>query len=198
MGFIQHPTPGSPTIGLFAPCDPRIDDASRERCLNIVTMTARIVQGVRLPMGETLGIFVADEVVQGEADADRVAQAFKQAGVEAICIVPDTWFYPGRTAMALTAHFPRTTPICCLAGNNAPKPGVVGVDAAVGAYAQTGLLCHAIIGTMPETGMDPEFEDDTKAQILDLVWAMVAAVWLRGKRVMCADIDIKTFVSAVK
>lgn len=189
MAYLQKPSDGAPTIGLFAPCDPRIDDDSRQRARNIVAMTAKILKAIRLPLDQKPGIFVADQTVEGEADADHVAGAFKKAGVEVICLVPDTWFYPGKTAIALTSHFPRTTPICCLAGNNAPKPGVVGVDAAVGAYAQTGILCHAIIGNMPETGTDPEFDDQTKAEIVDLVWAMTAAAWLRGKRVVCADVD---------
>jgi L-fucose isomerase len=189
MSFIQQPTKGSTTVGLFAPCDPRIDEASRKRALNIVAMTGRILKRIRLPLNQRLGIYVASRAVQSETDADQVAAEFKAAGVEAICIVPDAWFYPGRTALAVTAHFPRTTPICCLAGNNAPKPGVVGVDAAVGAYAQTGILCHAIIGNRPETGMNPEFDRKTQAEIVDLVWAMVATAWLRGKRVMCADVD---------
>ena len=189
MSFIQNPTPGAPVIGLFAPCDPRIDTDSRIRALNIVEMTAKVLTAIKLPLGQVPGIYCASKAIQGEADADAVAQEFKNAGVAVIAIVPDTWFYPGKTAIALTSHFPRTTPICCLAGNNAPKPGVVGVDAAVGAYAQTGILCHAIIGNMPEVGMNPEFDAKTKGEIIDLVWAMTAAAWLRGKRVMCADVD---------
>ena len=189
MSFIQKPSPGAPTIGLFAPCDPRIDDPSRERALNIVKMTAKVLKSIRLCGHDKPGIFVADATIENEADADAAAAAFKKAGVEAIAIVPDTWFYPGKTAIALTAHFPRNTPIACIAGNNAPKPGVVGVDAVVGAYAQTGILCPAIIGNMPEVGQDPEFDKQTKIEILDLGWAMAAAAYLRGKRIFAADTD---------
>ena len=189
MASIQSPTHNAPTIGLFAPCDPRIDDPSRERALNIVTMTANILKRIKLPMGHQLGIVTASKTVESEADADEIAAEFKAAGVSAICVVPDTWFYPGRTAIALTAHFSRDTPIACIAGNSAPKPGVVGVDALVGAYAQTGILCQAIIGNLPEVGQDPEFCAKTQDEILDLCWAMAAAVWLRGKRILCADID---------
>jgi L-fucose isomerase len=189
MGFIQKPSLSAPTFGLFAPCDPRIDDPSRERARNIVAMTAKILKGISLCAGVKPGIYVADRTVETEADADAIAADFKKAGVEAICIVPDTWFYPGKTAIALTAHFPRTTPIACIAGNNAPKPGVVGVDAVVGAYAQTGILCPAIIGVMPEVGQDPSFDDATKTEILDLGWAMAAAAYLRGKRILAADTD---------
>jgi len=189
MPVIQKPKPGAPTIGLFAPCDPRIDDPSRRRAQNIVKMTADILKKIKLPGGAKPGIYVADRTVETEADADRTAHAFKQHGVAAIAIVPDTWFYPGKTAIALTAHFPRETPIACIGGNNAPKPGVVGVDAVVGAYAQTGILCPAIIGNMPETGQNPEFDKKTKSEILDLCWAMAAAAFLRGKRIVCADTD---------
>jgi len=190
MSVIQAATsPAVPVIGLFVPCDPRIDDAARTRALNIVTMTAKILTRIKLPGGAKPGIVVADIPVQRESDADKVANAFKAAGVTVIAIVPDTWFFPGKTAMAVTAHFPWSTPICCIAGNNAPKPGVVGVDAVVGAYAQTGRLCPAIIGVMPEIGENPEFDAGTAAEIVDLLWAMTAAAWLRGKRVVCADTD---------
>ena len=113
MPTIQAPSHNAPTIGLFAPCDPRIDDPSRERALNIVTMTAKILERIKLPMGHQLGIVTASKTVENEADADEIAAEFKAAGVAAICIVPDTWFYPGRTAIALTSHFARETPIAC-------------------------------------------------------------------------------------
>jgi L-fucose isomerase len=188
MAFIQKSAPASPVIGVFAPCDPRISQEARERTLNIARMTGNILKRIRLPLGEKPGILVADRVVQNEADADAVALEFRKAGVGVIVMAPDTWFYPGKTAIALTAHFPGL-PLCCVAGNNAPKPGVVGVDALVGAYAQSGILCHAVIGNMPETGMNPEFDAKTQDEIVDLVWAMTAAAWLKGKRVMCADTD---------
>jgi L-fucose isomerase len=189
MAVIQKASPFAPTIGLFAPCDPRIDDPSRERALNIVRMTARVLKKIRLCGEAKPGIVVADRTVETEADADAAADYFKKQGVNAIAIVPDTWFYPGKTAIALTANFPRETPICCIAGNNAPKPGVVGVDAVVGAYAQSGILCPAIIGNMPEVGQDPDFDKATKTEILDLGWAMAAAAYLRGKRIFAADTD---------
>jgi L-fucose isomerase len=189
MAFIQKPSSASvPVIGLCAPCDPRIDDAARERARNITAMTGRILQAIRLPGGERPGIYVAERTVERESDADATAYEFRRNGVSVLVFAPDTWFYPGKSAIALTAHFPHT-PVCCIAGNNAPKPGVVGVDALVGAFAQTGRLCHAVIGNMPEVGQDPEFDDKSTAEIIDLVWAMTAAAWLQGKRILCADTD---------
>jgi L-fucose/D-arabinose isomerase len=189
MAFIQNPSsPTVPVIGLYAPCDPRIDDAARERALNITAMTARILTAIRLPGGGRPGIVVAERTVEREGDADATAYAFRRQGVSVLCVVPDTWFYPGKTALALCAHFPHA-PVCCIAGNNAPKPGVVGVDALVGAFAQTGRLCHAVIGNMPEHGQDPAFDAASASLIIDLVWAMTAAAWLRGKRILCADTD---------
>ncbi len=189
MAVIQKPSsPTVPVIGLYAPCDPRIDDAARERALNITAMTARILTAIRLPGGEQPGIVTAERTVERESDADATAYEFRRQGVTVLCVVPDTWFYPGKTALALCAHFPHA-PVCCIAGNNAPKPGVVGVDALVGAFAQTGRLCHAVIGNMPEYGQDPAFDQASAAEIVDLVWAMTAAAWLRGKRILCADTD---------
>ena len=87
----------------------------------------------------------------------------KEAGAEGLIMVPDTWFFPGKTGMALTAHFPPTIPLACVGGNNAPKPGVVGIDALVGAWsggadqrsAESATLAYRTSigtgGTMPKT-----------------------------------------------
>ncbi len=194
MAFIQKPASNRvPIIGIFAPCDPRSDDASRERAQNICTMTAKVLGAIKLPglfgaKAEKPGIYLANQTVAHEADADAVAYDFKQNGVDVIVIVPDTWFHPGKTAIAVTSHFP-SAPLCCIAGNNAPNSVVVGVDAVVGAYAQTGRLCHAIIGNMPEVGQNPDFDAKSKAEIIDLGWAMTAAQWLKGKRFLAAGTD---------
>jgi L-fucose isomerase len=127
--------------------------------------------------------------VDSERTADAGAQELMEAGAGGIFIVPDTWFFPGKTAMALTAHFSPMTPIACVGGNNAPKPGVVGIDALVGAYAQTGRLCPMVIGSMPETGMTPEFDGKTRDEIVDLAYAVLTRVALRGRRYLAVDTD---------
>jgi len=179
-----------PALGIFVPCDPRIDEASRKRAFNIGTMTANLLaKRLKMPDGNSPNIFYCSHLVDGEKTADSGAAEMKEAGVEALFIVPDTWFFPGKSAMALTAHFPPNTPLACVGGNNAPKPGVVGIDALVGAYAQTGRLCPMVIGNMPETGMNPEFGDKTKEEIVDLAYAVLAVVALRGKRYLSVDTD---------
>jgi len=190
MPFVKKRNPKVCTLGVFVPCDPRIDDLSRQRAYHIGTMTARLLaDGLRLPDGDRPNLFFCSHLVDSERTADSAAQELKEAGAAALFVVPDTWFFPGKSAMALTAHFPSATPLACVGGNNAPKPGVVGIDALVGAYAQTGRLCPMVIGTMPETGMSPEFDDKTKAEIMDLGFAVLAAVALRGKRVLSVDTD---------
>ncbi len=190
MPFIGRKNPENPTLGVFVPCDPRIDEVSRTRAFNIGRMTARLLaKNLRLPDGSTPNIFYCSHLVDSEETADSGAREMKEAGVGGIFIVPDTWFFPGKSAMALTAHFPPDTPLACVGGNNAPKPGVVGIDALVGAYAQTGRLCHMIIGNMPETGLEPEFDQETARDIVDLGYAMLTRVALRGKRYLSIDTD---------
>jgi len=190
MPFVKKKRPGAPTLGVFVPCDPRIDQDSRTRAYNIGTMTANLLAArLTLPDGTAPNVFFCSFLVDSERTADEAAREMKDAGVEAVFIVPDTWFFPGKTAMALTAHFPASTPLACVGGNNAPKPGVVGIDALVGAYAQTGRLCPMVIGTMPETGMNPPFDDKTKEEIIDLAYAVLAAAALRGKRYLSVDTD---------
>lgn len=190
MPFITKKNPGNPTLGVFVPCDPRIDETSRTRAFNIGRMTARLLaRHLRLPDGSAPNIFYCSHLVDSERTADSGAREMKEAGVAGLFIIPDTWFFPGKSAMALTAHFPAETPLACVGGNNAPKPGVVGIDSLVGAYAQTGRLCQMIIGSMPETGLEPEFDGKTAEQIIDLGYAMLTRVALRGKRYVAIDTD---------
>ncbi|HSA95601.1 MAG TPA: hypothetical protein VLJ16_06095, partial [Acidobacteriota bacterium] len=190
MPYTGKRTIGAPTIGLFVPCDPRIDEESRRRAFNIGAMTAGLLsKRLRLPDGAAPNVFACSKLVDSESTADAAALELKEAGAGAILIVPDTWFFPGKTAMAVTAHFPSSVPIACVGGNNAPKPGVVGIDALVGAYAQTGRLCPMVIGSMPETGLTPEFDAKTRAEIVDLACAVLAKVALQGRRYMAVDTD---------
>jgi L-fucose isomerase len=47
---IKKAEPKSPVIGVFAPCDPRIDKDSRKRAQNIIQLTADTICGkVQLP-----------------------------------------------------------------------------------------------------------------------------------------------------
>lgn len=190
MPYAGKKKPGAPTLGVFVPCDPRIDEESRTRAFNIGQMTAALLaKRLRLPDGSPPNIFTCSRLVDSERTADAGAQEMKEAGVRGIFIVPDTWFFPGKTAMALTAHFAPSLPLACVGGNNAPKPGVVGIDALVGAYAQTGRLCPMVIGTMPETGMNPEFDAKTQEEVVDLAYAMLTRVALQGKRFLAVDTD---------
>ncbi len=190
MPFLGKRKKGSPTLGLFVPCDPRIDAESRTRAFNIGKMTAALLsERLKLPDNSAPNVFYCSHLVDSEGTADSGAKELGEAGVGGIFIVPDTWFFPGKSALALTAHFAPSTPIACVGGNNAPKPGVVGIDALVGAYAQTGRLCPMVIGSMPETGMTPEFDENTKREITDLAYAVLTKVALRGKRYLAVDTD---------
>ena len=157
MPFTGKKKTGAPTLGVFVPCDPRIDKDARTRAFNMGQMTAALLaKRLCLPDGAAPNLFACSRLVDSERTADQGAREMKEAGVEGLIMVPDTWFFPGKTGMALTAHFPPTIPLACVGGNNAPKPGVVGIDALVGAYAQTGRLCPMVIGNTPETGLHPE------------------------------------------
>lgn len=190
MPFVAKRRPGIPTVGVFSPCDPRIDAGSRTRAFSISVTVARLLAArLRLPDGTAPNVVHCAKLVDDEASADAGARELKEAGADALVIVPDTWFFPGRTAMALTAHFPPSLPIACVGGNIASKPGVVGIDALVGAYAQTGRLCPMVIGTLAESGPAPDFDARTKDEIVDLVMAMLTVAALRGRRYLAVDTD---------
>ena len=190
MPYVGKKRSGASTLGVFVPCDPRIDEGSRTRAFNIGRMTAGLLaKGLVLPDGTPPNIFFCSRLVDTEAAADAGARELKDAGAGGLFMTPETWFFPGKTAMALTAHFPSSTPLACVGGNNAPRPGVVGIDALVGAYAQTGRLCPMVIGTMPETGLYPEFDAQSRDEVLDLAYAMLTKVSLQGKRFLSVDTD---------
>ena len=68
-------TPHIPVIGVFAPCDPRVDAASRSRAQNIASMVADTICGqVVLPDKQPVSVVYSDVLVDGEAQADIVAR----------------------------------------------------------------------------------------------------------------------------
>jgi hypothetical protein len=50
-------------------------------------------------------------LVDGEAQADIVAQQFRKADVDILVCVPDTWAFPQLTTISLLQQFPADTPI---------------------------------------------------------------------------------------
>ena len=103
-------------------------------------------------------------LVDGEKQADIVAQQFKEAGVNVLVCTPDTWAFPQLTLISLLAAVPEDTPINITCGNSGPKPGVVFAHAVNGALAQYGRLSHLNVGTWPDTGHEPEDDRSHRAR----------------------------------
>jgi len=174
-----------PRIGVFATCDPRIDKPSRERATNIVKMAAEtIAEAVKSPNREEVPVVWTPVLVDGEKQADIVAQQFKKEGVEILVCVPDTWAFPQLGLISLLSHFPSHTPVNLTCGNSGHKPGVVFTHAASGALAQSGRLVHINVGSWPDTGSNPVMSRETAEALIDWCYAAFTAVSLRGKRVV--------------
>ena len=187
---IRKATPKVPVIGVFATSDPRIDRASRTRCQNIAKMAADVISGsVVLPDKTPVPVVYSTVLVDGEAQADIVAQQFRKAGVDILVCVPDTWAFPQLTAISLLQQFPPNTPINITCGNSGPKPGVVYAHALNGALGQYGRMAALNVGTWPDTGMDPRMTDQTAKNLIDWCYAAVTAVGLRGRRVVILGHD---------
>ncbi len=104
---IAKPTPKVPVIGVFSPCDPRIDTDSRKRAQNIIKMTADTISGkVVMPDKTPVPVVYSSILVDGERQADAVAQQFRQAGVNILVCCPDTWAFPQLTAISVIQQFP--------------------------------------------------------------------------------------------
>jgi len=89
---IRKAQPKIPVIGVFSPCDPRIDADSRRRSQNIIAMVANIISGkVVLPDKTAVPVVYSDVLIDSEKQADIVAQQFRKAGVDILVCAPDTW-----------------------------------------------------------------------------------------------------------
>lgn len=177
--------PVTPTIGVFATGDPRIDEASRRRAVNLVEMVAnRVAAAVKLPTGEPVRVVYAPLLVDGERQADAVARQFREQGVQVLICAPDTWAFPQLGLISLLTQFPPDTPINLTCGNSGPKPGVVFTHAASGAISQYGRLVHINVGTWPDTGERPEMTEDTAAALVDWAYAAITYQALKGRRVV--------------
>ncbi len=111
-----------------------------------------LAERVKLPDGSPVKVVWAPILVDGEPQADIVAQQFRKAGVNILVCVPDTWAFPQLTVISLLSQFPANTPINITCGNSGPKPGVVFAHALCGAVAQYGRMISLNVGTWPDTG----------------------------------------------
>ncbi len=174
-----------PVIGVFAPCDPRIDKTSRKRAANIIQMVADVIaEGVKITDGSPVMVVYSDVLIDGEKQADIVARQFESAGVNILVGAPDTWAFPQPTLISLIQQFSKDTPLNLVCGNSGPKPGVVYVHACSGAVAQYGKMMHINVGTWPDTGIDPKMTESTARSLIDWCYAAVAYKALQGRRVV--------------
>ena len=186
----QPSLPRTPTVGVFATSDPRIGDESRQRCVNIIEMTASILADrVKLPDGLAANVVWSPILVDGEKQADMLARQFEAEGVNILVCVPDTWAFPQLGLISLLSQFPQDTPINLTCGNSGPKPGVVFVHAASGAISQYGKLVHINVGTWPDTGQNPQMTEGTAEALVDWAYAAVSKVGLKGRRVVILGHD---------
>ena len=187
---VSKATPKVPVIGVFATSDPRIDEYSRARCENVAKMAADVISGsVVLPDKTPVPVVYSTVLVDGEAQADIVAQQFRKAGVDILVCVPDTWAFPQLTAISLLQQFPPNTPVNITCGNSGPKPGVVYAHALSGALGQYGRMAALNVGTWPDTGDNPQMTQQTAKNLIDWCYAAVTAVGLRGRRVVILGHD---------
>jgi L-fucose isomerase len=178
------------TFGVCATSDPRIDEASRQRCVNIVEHVAEVIAGgVSMPDGTPAKVVWSDVLVDGEKQADVVARQFQDAGVDAIVCAPDTWAFPQLTLISLLSHFPADLPVNITCGNSGPKPGVVYAHAVNGALAQFGRLAALNVGTWPDTGHRPEMTASTSRALIDWCYAALTYAGLKGRRVVLLGHD---------
>jgi L-fucose/D-arabinose isomerase len=177
-------------IGICAACDPRIDEDSRKRTVNIIEKVANyLAPKIKMPVDGEVKVVWSPTLIDGEPQADLVANEFKSESVDIIICTPDTWAFPQLSLMSLMAHFPKNTPLNITCGNSAPKPGVVFAHAVNGAFAQQGRLTHLNVGSWDDNGLNPQISEQTLLNLVDWCYAAVTYVGLKGKRVVCFGHD---------
>ena len=111
------------TFGVCATCDPRLDAASRSRAANVVSMVAEVIaENVRMPSGAPAEAVWTNVLIDGEKQADTVASQFRNAGVHAVVVAPDTWAFPQLTLISLLSQLPADVPVNITCGNSGRKP----------------------------------------------------------------------------
>lgn len=176
---------GEVNIGLFATCDPRIDEESKERARNIVrNMAEKLDRKIMFPDGSCATICFTEVLLEGEQQADMIANMFINNKVNVLVCLPDTWAFPQPTLLSLLSHFPKDTPLNITCGNSAPKPGVVYTHASSGALAQSGRLVHINVGKWPDVGINPVADEVTLEDLIDWLYAASTYQVLKGKRVV--------------
>lgn len=180
----------TPTFGVFATCDPRVDTQSRQRARNIVAMVAEtIAEHIHLPDGTAARVVWSPILVDAEPQADAVARQFLDEGVRILVCAPDTWAFPQLSLISLLQQFPKDTPINLTCGNSGPKPGVVFTHAASGAITQYGRLVHINVGTWPDVGLHPRMTRPTAQHLIDWCYAALTTVSLKGRRIVILGHD---------
>ncbi len=173
------------TFGVCATCDPRIDDSSRQRAVNIAGMVADVIaQGVKMPDGKPVDVVWTPVLVDGEKQADTVARQFRDAGVDAVVCAPDTWAFPQLTLISLLSQLRPDIPLNITCGNSGPRPGVVFAHAVNGALAQSGRMAALNVGTWPDSGQKPKMTDATAEALIDWCYAALTSAGLKGRRVV--------------
>jgi len=173
------------TFGVCSPADPRIDAESRTRAVNVIGLVAETVATrVKMPDGSPVSVVWSPVLIDGEKQADVVAGQFKDAGVDAVIVAPDTWAFPQLTLISLLSQLPADIPVNITCGNSGPKPGVVYAHAVNGALAQMGKLAALNVGTWPDTGMKPKPTKATADALIDWCYAALTYAGLKGRRVV--------------
>ena len=174
-----------PVIGVFSAGDPRIDHEARLRNINIIKKIANeLNDNILLPNKQAIKVVYSDILVDGEKQADELANIFKANHVNILVCVPDTWSFPQPTLISFLSHFSSDTPLNLTCGNAASKPGVVYTHAVSGALAQYGRLLHINVGSWDDTGPDPKISNNTITSLVDWCYAASTFMNMKGKRVV--------------
>lgn len=111
-----------PVIGVFSTSEQQIDHFRSEQCKRVVGMVAgKLHKNVWLSDGTPVHVVFSKTVVDGPANADKVAHQFAGAEVSVLVGLEDRVGKSQLPTISLRQHF-QDAPICLTCGDNGPDP----------------------------------------------------------------------------
>lgn len=169
-----------PRIGIRPTIDGRLGGVRESLEVQTMTMARNVAdflsQNLRHYNGLPVECVIADTTIGGVAEAARVAEQFRRAGVGVSLTVTPCWCY-GSETMDMDPHLPKAI----WGFNGTERPGAVYLAAVSAAHNQKGLPVFNIYGRDVQDSGDTSIPADVQEKLLRFARAGLAAATMRGK-----------------
>jgi L-fucose/D-arabinose isomerase len=169
-----------PAVGIRPTIDGRllgVRESLEDTTRAMAGSVARLIEAnIRHANGLPVRCVVADTCIGGVAEAARVADQFRRAGVGVSLAVTPCWCY-GSETMDMDPHVQKAV----WGFNGTERPGAVYLAAVSAAHTQKGLPAFTIYGRDVQDKGETTIPDDVREKILAFVRSGIAVAAMRGK-----------------